>query len=100
MSEHLAVQWNGWRVSQTVKLDDWGPYDFHRDCDLTYPLQVYGDLSWGVRSGLLNGDLVRFGLRGQYRTLDENSTGFAVEKPAPGAAANEWEFGTYMHVGL
>ena len=53
-----------------------------------------------MRSGLLNGDLVRFGLRGQYRTLDENSTGFAVEKPAPGAAANEWEFGTYMHVGL
>jgi hypothetical protein len=100
MSERLAVQWNGWRVSQTVKIDDWGPYDFHRDFDLTYPLQVYGDLSWGVRSGLLNGDLVRFGVRGQYRTLDENSTGFAVETPAPGAAANEWEFGTYMHVGL
>jgi hypothetical protein len=29
-----------------VKVDDWGPYDYHRDYNLTYPVQVMADLSW------------------------------------------------------
>jgi beta-galactosidase len=96
----LTALFGGWRASTTVKLDDWGPYDYHRDFDLTFPLQWYGDLSWGILSGRVGQDAVRVGVRGQYRTLDEHSTGFVVETPLPGAAAHEWEFGTYMQVGM
>jgi beta-galactosidase len=99
-SESLALQWNGWRVENTVKFDDWGPYDYHRDFDLTYPFQWYGDLSWSALSGLLGEAYARFGVRGEYRTLDDQSTGFRVETPAPGATAHEWEFSTYMHLGM
>jgi hypothetical protein len=27
------------------KLNDWGPYDYHRDYNLTFPMQLMGDLS-------------------------------------------------------
>jgi beta-galactosidase len=87
-------------VENAVKFDDWGPYDYHRDFDLTYPFQWYGDLSWSALSGLLGEAHARFGVRGEYRTLDDQSTGFRVETPAPGATAHEWEFGTYMHLGM
>jgi hypothetical protein len=100
LGQDLAALVGGWRASTTVKLDDWGPYDYHRDFDLTFPLQWYGDLSWGVASGLAGQDAFRVGVRGQYRTLDEHSTGFIVETPLPGAAAHEWEFGTFMQVGM
>ncbi len=28
-----------------AKFNDWGPYDYHRDFNLTYPVQLMGDLS-------------------------------------------------------
>ena len=28
-----------------AKFNDWGPYTFHRDFNLTYPMQLMADLS-------------------------------------------------------
>ena len=84
-------------------VNDWGPYDYHRDFNLTYPLQTYADLSWGISPAteieLLD---TRFGIRGQFRTLDEHSPGFSdvidVETD-PTASGTEYEVGFYVQVG-
>ena len=36
-------------IDSWVKLDDWGPYDFHRDFNLTFPVQTYLDISAGLK---------------------------------------------------
>ncbi len=36
------------KLVSMVKVNDWGPYDYHRDFNLTYPLQVKVDLSTTV----------------------------------------------------
>ena len=36
------------KLISIVKVNDWGPYDYHRDFNLTYPLQLMADLSYSV----------------------------------------------------
>ncbi|MEZ4651675.1 MAG: hypothetical protein R3E97_23305 [Candidatus Eisenbacteria bacterium] len=31
-----------------VKLNEWGPYDYHRDFNYTYPIQLMGDVSYSL----------------------------------------------------
>ncbi|MCC5793291.1 MAG: hypothetical protein JJT85_00970 [Chromatiales bacterium] len=62
-------------LSGHFKLDAWGPYDFHRQFNLTYPKQLKLDYSILLDQ---NRDPLRstqIGIRGEYRTLDENSPG-------------------------
>ncbi|MFU8821920.1 MAG: hypothetical protein ACNA8G_10245 [Gammaproteobacteria bacterium] len=60
------------------KKDSWGPYDFHRQFNVTFPEQYMLDYSYlldqrGKWSGLLRSSQI--GIRGLYRSLDENSPG-------------------------
>lgn len=80
-----------------IKIDDWGPYDFHRDFNLTFPLQVQSDVSyslsapaWFVRA------YTRIGARFLYRTLDE----FSPRIDDTTRNGNEWELRTYVHITL
>lgn len=57
----------------SVHWNDWGPYDYHRTFNLTYPFQARVDLSTGVRGFALEDLGTRLGLRTKYRTLDEHS---------------------------
>jgi beta-galactosidase len=60
-------------LSGYVKKDAWGPYDWYRQFNITYPLQVkldYSILIDNMLDGLLSS---RIGLNSIYRTLDENS---------------------------
>ena len=34
--------------STRILFKDWGPYDYYRDWNLTYPFQWYGDTSFGM----------------------------------------------------
>ena len=36
------------KLASFAKWDDWGPYDYHRDFNLTFPLQLGADLSWSL----------------------------------------------------
>ena len=115
----LRTLWNSSRFETRLHLHDWGPYDYHRDFNLTYPLQWYGDLSWGVQQRLMPTFDTRFGLRGQFRTLDENSEGYfgvATTELGPngqprtdatgavvreyGGRGQEFEVGVYVQFGL
>lgn len=101
------------RLWAFAKFNDWGPFDYHRDFNLTFPQQWMADLSYtlGPASWF---DLpgTRIGLRGTWRSLDQYSprycpgftqgaSGQAVCDPlAPGPRGSEWEIRTYLQFGM
>ena len=102
------------KLATIVKIDDWGPYDYHRDFNQTFPLQLIGDLSMEVGKPdwfLLPG--TKLGVRTTYRTLDKYSNRYTptmklnnlgVFVPDPNAIGfpngNEWEFRTYVQINI
>jgi hypothetical protein len=96
-----------------AKVDSWGPYDYHRDFNLTYPLQLMGDISYAFGKARWFGfPQTRFGIRGTFRTLDEYSPRYCpgtivdgagdlvCDPTLPGDHGREWEIRTYLHVSL
>jgi len=101
------------KLETHVKLNDWGPFDYHRDFNLTYPTQLMLDISttlgkpdWFVLPS------TRIGIRGTWRTLDQFSPRFApnatanefsnepVLSPAGFGNGTEWEIRTYIHINI
>jgi hypothetical protein len=87
-----------------ARVNDWGPYDYHRDFNLTFPLQLMGDVSYSLGTPRWFGESqTRLGVRGKYRTLDVDSPRYS---PTGGEAlpgyddGNEWEIQTYLHLSL
>ena len=94
----LRTTWRRLVMSGFVKIDDWGPYDYHRDYNFTYPLQIMGDLSWAlVKPKWLYEDFARFGVRYHMRLTDEHSNRFGGE---PGERGYEYEVRTYVDLML
>jgi hypothetical protein len=98
-------------ISQ-LKINDWGPFDYHRDFNLTFPLQFMADLSTTVGKPdwfiLPN---TQIGVRFTWRSLDEFSPRYLPNVAAEFATApvispvgfgngNEWEIRTYIHINL
>jgi hypothetical protein len=97
-----------------VKFNDWGPYDYHRDYNLTFPMQLIGDLSFEIGKPewwILPG--TRIGIRGSYRTLDQYSPRYAPTYTIDAAGnwvadptaigfpnGNEWEIRTYIQINI
>jgi hypothetical protein len=97
-----------------ARIDDWGPFDYHRDFNQTFPLQLIADWSievskpdWFMMPG------TKIGCRGTYRTLNKysnryapvlsmNSLGqFVADPNAIGFPdGNEWEFRTYIQINI
>jgi len=82
-----------------VKLNDWGPYDYHRDFNLTFPVQMIADFNYGtalpkwfVRAQ------TRMGVRAKLRFLDENSNRFGGDASAPWG--HEVEVMSYVQFSL
>ena len=107
--------YNKVKFNSSVKVNDFGPYDYHRDFNLTYPVQLMGDISFGVGKQdwfILPG--TRIGFRGTWRSLDQYSNryvsgattldglGNVVSDPkAPGYAnGQEWEIRTYLQINI
>jgi len=65
--------WKTTALKTAVRWNDWGPYDYHRTFNLTFPFQSLIDLSTGVRGFALEDHGTRMGARFKYRTLDEHS---------------------------
>ena len=92
----------------SVKVDDWGPYDYHRDFNLTYPLQLMGDVSYSLGSPRWFGfTQTRLGIRTTWRSLDEYSprycpvgSGAECDPTQEGPNGQEWEIRTYIHMAL
>ncbi|MEN7341352.1 MAG: hypothetical protein AAAFM81_00360 [Pseudomonadota bacterium] len=71
---HGKAVWNGKHVLQGYfKKDAWGPYDFHRQFNITFPEQYSLDYSMLLDQGLDERFATKIGIRGLLRTNDENS---------------------------
>ncbi len=114
MGMELTMIYKKTRLLGFVKANDWGPYDYHRDFNLTFPLQLMADLSTSLGSpGWIDLPGTRIGIRGTYRTLDQYSPRYApVYVIGPGGDlipdptaigfdnGNEWEIRTYIHINI
>lgn len=96
------------------KVNDWGPFDYHRDFNLTFPLQLMAEIStelakpdWFMLPG------TRVGVRTTYRTVDKHSPRYSPALtidpagnwvPDPNAIGfpngNEWEVRTFVQVAV
>jgi len=96
-----------------VKVNDWGPYDYQRDDNLTFPLQLMGDLAYVLgKPKWFDLPMTEIGVRGTWRSLNQfsprycpvrllDATGAMTCAPtAPGATGNEWEIRTYLSVSI
>jgi hypothetical protein len=93
------------KLSSHVKINDWGPFDYHRDFNLTFPLQLMADLSTTV--GLQDWFILpstSLGMRFTWRSLDENSPRYLPNElevsPVGYGNGSEWEFRTYVHFNI
>ena len=97
-----------------MKVNDWGPFDYHRDFNLTYPMQQMLDLSTEIgKPDWFLLPSTKIGIRATYRTLDKYSPRYnpnqtlnaaGVWVPNPNAIGfpngNEWEIRTYLHINI
>lgn len=102
------------KLHSFLKFNDWGPYDYHRDFNLTFPLQLMADASISVgKPDWLNLPDTRIGVRGLWRTLNQYSPRYAPTQtlngsgnlgPDPNAVGfdngNEWEIRTYILINV
>ena len=102
------------KLISTVKINDWGPYDYHRDFNLTYPLQLMADVSTTVaKPKWFIVPETRLGIRCTWRSLDQYSprycpttktdaSGATVADPTAVGFGNgrEWEIRTYVHFNI
>ncbi len=110
----MRVIYKKMKFSTHAKVNDWGPFDYHRDFNLTFPLQLMADISTSIAKPdwfLLPS--TQLGMRFMWRSLDQfsprynpaqivNNLGVLVPDPtAPGFGnGTEWEFRTYLNINL
>ncbi|MBN1827001.1 MAG: glycosidase [Candidatus Eisenbacteria bacterium] len=92
-----------------VRIDDFGPYDYHHDFNLTYPLQLMGDLSYNLGApAWFDLPNTRVGIRGTWRSLNVHSNRYCPGLDAEGECdptidaddGSEWEIRTYVHLSI
>uniref|UniRef100_UPI00404A79F3 hypothetical protein n=1 Tax=Flavobacterium sp. TaxID=239 RepID=UPI00404A79F3 len=102
------------KVVTSLKFNDWGPFDYHRDFNLTYPVQSSIDISTSVGkpSWFILPD-TRIGIMGIWRSLDQYSPRYSptyvpenTYPPVPALSpvgfgnGSEWEIRTYIHINI
>jgi hypothetical protein len=107
----LRVIYKNMKLVNSVKINDWGPFDYHRDFNLTYPVQLMLDLSTSL--GKPNWFILpntRIGVRGTWRSLDQYSPRYLPNQgpefgqppliPLGFDNGQEWEIRTYLHINI
>lgn len=107
----VRMLYKNMRVESHVKVNDWGPFDYHRDFNLTFPLQLMLDVSttlgkpdWFILPS------TRVGIRGTWRSLDQFSPRYLpnqaeLNQDPPVSTVGfgngtEWEIRTYIHINI
>lgn len=102
------------KISTFLKVGDWGPFDYHRDFNLTYPLQIMADVSTTVgKPKWFDMPDTRIGASFIWRTLNEFSPRYCPTTTFDSAGelvcdptalgfddGREWEFRTYVHFNI
>jgi hypothetical protein len=100
------------KLVNSIKVNDWGPYDYHRDFNLTFPVQFMLDLSTSVgkRDWFILPN-TKLGIRGTWRSLNKYSPRYSpnetlpfepepIISPVGFGNGNEWEIRTYLHINI
>lgn len=102
------------KVVTSLKFNDWGPFDYHRDFNLTFPVQSSIDISTSVGkpSWFILPD-TRIGIMGIWRSLDQYSPRYSptavpentfppepITSPIGFGNGSEWEIRTYIHINI
>ncbi len=108
----IRLIYKKFKLVHSWKINDWGPYDYHRDFNLTYPVQLMLDLSTSVGKPdwFILPD-TKIGLRGTWRSLDQYSPRYLpnvaeefatapIISPVGFGNGNEWEIRTYIHINI
>ena len=108
----VRMIYKNFKLRYEQKINDWGPFDYHRDFNLTFPVQLMLDLSttlgkpdWFILPS------TQVGIRGTWRSLDEFSPRYAPNVGAEFATqptispvgfgnGSEWEIMTYIHINI
>lgn len=108
----IRAIYKNYKLSTHVKVNDWGPFDYHRDFNLTFPLQLMLDVSttlgkpdWFILPS------TQVGIRGIWRSLNEFSPRYApnaaeefsnqpIISPVGFPNGSEWEIMTYVHINI
>jgi len=102
------------KVNYGMKINDWGPYDYHRDFNLTFPLQFTLDISTILgKPSWLYIPQTKIGILGTWRALDQYSNRYC---PATTTDVNgntvcvsnldgfdrgsEWEIRAYIQLNI
>ena len=109
----IRMIYKNMKMVSHVKVNDWGPFDYHRDFNLTFPLQLMVDFSTSLGKqnwfGLPN---TQIGIRGTWRSLDQYSPRYSPAATAAGISTapvvnlagypegSEWEIRTYVHINI
>ena len=109
----LRMIYKNMKMISHIKVNDWGPYDYHRDFNLTFPLQLMVDFSTSLGKqdwfGLPN---TQIGIRGTWRSLDQYSPRYSPAATTAGITnpaaidlsgypeGTEWEIRTYVHINI
>ena len=102
------------KLHSFVKMNDWGPYDYHRDFNLTFPFQAMADISTTTgKQDWLPLPNTKIGIMGTFRTLDRFSPRYAPLGTTLSGGnlitdpnligfgnGNEWEIRTYVHINI
>lgn len=110
----LRVIYKKIKLVSAVKINDWGPFDYHRDFNLTFPQQLMLDISTTLgKPRWFELPATKIGVQGTYRTLNRYSPRYCpthfinaageleCDPTAPGYGnGNEWEIRTYIHINI
>ena len=102
------------KVNANLKVNDWGPFDYYRDFNLTFPMQLMLDISSTISKPdwfLLPS--TQIGIRGTWRSLNQFSPRYSPNATTPNTFppqqiisavgfpnGSEWEIMTYIHINL
>jgi hypothetical protein len=110
----LRMIYKKWKIEYGFKVNDWGPFDYHRDFNLTFPVQNMIDISTsiGKPDWYILPD-TKIGIRGTWRSLDANSPRYSPSaipantypalptlSPIGFGNGSEWEIRTYVHINI
>jgi len=110
----LRIIYKKTKLTAMAKVNDWGPYDYHRDFNLTFPLQLMADISTSLaKPSWFDLPNSRLGLRYSWRSLNRysprycpatkiNDRGEVVCDPTAIGFDNgrEWEIQTYLQINI
>ncbi|MDO5978884.1 glycoside hydrolase family 2 TIM barrel-domain containing protein [Flavivirga spongiicola] len=110
----IKMIYKKWKLEYAFKINDWGPFDYHRDFNLTFPVQNMVDISTslGKPDWFILPD-TKIGIRGIWRSLNENSPRYSPNAVPPNTFpaiptvspvgfdnGSEWEIRTYIHINI